>query len=178
MAGNVKYLVFGSDGEILDSNKVEVLNKSLLGGFCEIEFGFGIDLVFKDFNAHLVGGGQLILPGIRARTSYFGVGCQNYSFHAVRVGEKHYAAIVYHDCFKDIGYHFFYDWHKFFLPEKEPKCCCKANFNKVLLPYANKVRRSMCSHFNLDDVYGKDVLTKDLRITSRYRNRKPQGGSK
>jgi len=170
--GNVKYLVFGPDGEMLDNNTVEVSDKSLLGGFCKIEFGFGIDFMFNEFGAHLGGGGQLIIQGVRARTAYFTVGCQNYAFHSVRIGQKHYAAIIYHDCFKDIGYHFFYDWSKFFLPEQEPQCCCKADFNNVLLPYANKVRKSMCSFFNLDDVYGKDVLTKDLRISSCRRNRK------
>ena len=172
MAGNVKYLVFGPDGEMLGSNTVKVLDKSLPGGFCEIEFHSGIDFMFDNFVAHLGGGGQFIIQGIRARTLSFSIGCGDYAFHAVRIGQKQYAAIVYHDCFKDIGYHFFYDWSKFFLPEKEPQCCCKADFNNKLLPYANKVRKSMCSFFNLDDVYGKDVLTKDLRISSCRRNRK------
>lgn len=136
------------------------------GGLCEIEFGFGIYIRFKYHSAHLAHGGELIIEGLRARTAYFLVGCQNYAFHSVSVGSKYYSAIVYHNCFENIGYHFFYDWYKFFLPEREPRCCCKENFNQVLLPYVNKVRRSMCHHFGLDDVYGKDVLTKDLRIES------------
>jgi len=160
MASNVRYLVFDPNGDLIIGNEVCLQN-----GDIKIEFGFGIDIRIKGMpRIDFGGGGRIDMGCLSARTLSKHTGCQDYSLHEVRVHEGQYASIVYHECFENIGYHLFYEWYPFFLPSKEPHCCCKNNFNEVLLPYANKIMRSMCKHFKMEEYYGNAVLTKDLIV--------------
>jgi len=176
-ANNVTYLVFESEGKIVgtgdrDGNVLVVNDERLPGGQLGIQFDFGVTLDCNGVQAHLGGGGRLDLPYASARTLSGHLGCQDYSFHAVEVFGKFYSAIVYHKCFDAIGYHFFYEWYKFFLPDREPHCCCKAGFLQRQLPYANAVMKSMCEHFAstgnfIAESYANDYLGRDLRIHDR-----------
>lgn len=166
---NLKYLIFDSNGELIDPENKDVNSNTIFIKEMDSSFGFNscLNIEYKKIPICLCDDSYIILPNIDARLKKINLGCGDISLHSIGINRNtYYGAIIYHDCFDAIGYHLFYEWYKFFLPEKEPHCCCKNHFNEILLPYANKVRKSMCKFFNLDDVYGKDIITKDLRISS------------
>ena len=179
MNSNVRYLVFNDSGDLVDGGDIHVLHKIKIVDEnydlirydyknVVLTFGFGLDIKgFTNSSLHLTNG-NLYVDNLVARTKYHSVCGQNYTFHSVLLDGKHYSAIVYHDCFESIGYHFFYEWYKFFLPSNEPKCCCKTNYRNVLIPYVNKVQKSMCKHFKLEDCYGNCEVMPDLNVNFNF----------
>lgn len=175
---NIKYLVFDREGELIDpENKDRDSNVIQIENYTETSAGNKIDLTI-DFGPCLQiqhGSSTLCIVGYADNVSLFDVvaksmvlhlGCGEVHFHSVRIGGEYYSAIIYNECFDSVGYHLFYDWMKFFLPNQPPSCNCgDSNLNESLLPYANKVRKSMCKFFNLDHIYGNCVVTKDLRVS-------------
>jgi len=159
---NVTNLVFGINGELLNDNSIQVKKDD---GIFLIEFGF--DVCITDNTTYLsVSDGYTNWNGILICSKYDGLGCQNYAFGSVIVDGNFYSSIVYHNCFDTIGYHFFYDWLKFFIPEK-PRCdCCKGLFKKQIV-YVNQVKETMVKHFKLEDVYGNEMVNEDLRIVRK-----------
>lgn len=187
-ADNVRYLVFNADGKLVgmdnrDGDVLIVMDERLPGGKLGIQFGFSVSLDCNGVQMTLGEGGKLSLPYAFAMTKSKCLGCQDYSFHTVEVFGKFYSAIVYHECFETIGYHFFYEWYKFFLPEKEPLCCCQGRFLNRQLPHANAVMKSMCDYFSaksnsFSEAYSNNYLGRDLRIHDRrYEPEPAEAGS-
>lgn len=158
----MKYFIFGTQGELLESNEITVNENNI----ALIEFNSEVTVETYDcpLNKITVTTGQVLLPGIRIRSKTKHFGCGDLHLHDVHVGNKQYGGIVHHDCFDSVGFHVFYEWFKFYLPKKEPMCNCKVQFNEVWLPYANNAMKSMVEYFELQHVYGNAVITKDLNI--------------
>ena len=153
--GNAKYLVFGPEGELLENNVVTETDKN--GISMSVEFNLGtLDVespIYKYGNVSIAGTcNNLYVPGISARTKSNHFAGNDYCFFDCKIFGKQYAAIVYHDGLESNAPYLFYEWYKFYLPDRVPHCCCKRRFYKVWLPYVNKVYESIKIKF---PEYGK-----------------------
>jgi hypothetical protein len=160
---NYKYLVFDESGKLLKNNVINLSKE------CSIEFNCNVNIIIdvetKRMNLTLTNG-QLFVGSILINMCEKKIGSGDAYFIYVRYNQKYYGAIVYSENLSSVGFGLFYDWYKFFLPPKEPQCCCKGSFNKVQLPYVNKVMKSLVKYFNLQKYYGNSCVDKDLCISN------------
>jgi hypothetical protein len=164
---NVKYLVFGPEGELIDDNKVtEKQDEHTITA----EFGLGtLDITHSAFSgAEISVAGDcsnLYIPGLRARTKSKSSLSNHYFLADCNILGKQYAAIVYHGGLEPNAPYLFYDWFEFYLPKRVPHCCCRAQFYKVWLPYVNKVYESIKIKFPEYGKYHQDDSVSDHYCT-------------
>lgn len=171
---NATYLIFDGNGDMIDDKKHDdhifedgsyFIKLSLSG----VEIQRSMDYPIRE-PVVMVMDGISYFDGYNIKVKSGDIGGQEYKLLAVSGGKNNFRAtgIVYKKALDAIGYQFFYEFAKFFLPEREPRCCCKGNYNKVLLPYVNKVMQSMVKYHKVEEAYGNDVWTKDGAKDKRY----------
>jgi hypothetical protein len=162
---NVKYLSFDKDGKM--ANNIFSHN------------GFEIELNLNGISVKSVGTGLIVHDGsvttncYSIKVQHSNIGSREYNLMTLKSLSDSFrcSGIIYHEELDPIGWNLFFEFAKFFLPEREPRCCCKKEYNEVLLPYVNNVLKSMTKHFNNEAYYGNSIWTKDMTLTY-YRRRK------
>lgn len=168
---NVRYLVFGTSGELLKDNIVSLLDE-------KITIGFEFDVVLEINEMQLrLGSGSLYFPLGCAYIKHIDIGGQNIALSIIFINGKHYSAIVYHECFESLNMQLFNEWKDFFLGKK-PRCNCKGRYEKVLIPYANKVMQSMAKYFKLEDCYTDGEIDEDGVICFGFKNKEVRNADK
>ena len=169
---NATYLIFDKNGEIIENKKHE--DHCFIEGSYVISLGLqGVEITRSmDYPIvepqMFVTSGNSMFDGYNVRVKHGDIGGEEYRLISV-TGRNNFRAsgIVYKNTLDSIGWSFFFEFAKFFLPEREPRCCCKGHYNKVLLPYVNKVMQSMVKHFKLEEYYGNNEWTKDMVLRTK-----------
>lgn len=174
-ADNITYLVFDKNGEMMENKQHEdTIFKCGYNDEFQIRVGsHGVDAL-KISDGFKVDSNITVLDGHANFCEYsIRVKVIDIASHDCRLITVNHpngfrcSAIIYHKQLDSIGFHWFYEFAKFFLPEREPRCCCKENYNKVLLPYVNKIMQSMVKHFKVGYAYENDEWTKDMVCTRK-----------
>jgi len=154
----MKYLIFNEDGEIIEDNIIETTDGT-------IEFGSScITLNFNGNHTDTIVSGQVFINGWHIRVEQGNALGRYYMLATMVKGNIRFSAIVNHIMEDEMQFQLFFKFAEFFLPTREPHCCCKSNYNKVLLPYINKVFRSMVKHYNYEEYYNNLEYTKNNRL--------------
>jgi len=163
---NATYLIFDNNGEIVENKQHE--DCIFVDGTYGIKLGLqGVEIERSmDYPIRcpqlLVTSGSSFFDGYHIRIKNGDIGGEEYTLISISGNVFRAAGIMYKKSLSSIGFQFFYEFAKFFLPEREPRCCCKENYNKVLLPYVNKIMQSMVKYHKLEECYGDMEWTKDM----------------
>ena len=166
---NATYLIFDKDGEIVENKQHEdciFIDKNDNGTY-GIKLGLqGVEIerygLYPNNTQLLVTSGSSFFDGYHLRVKNGDIGGEDYMLISISGNNFRSAGIIYKKSLESIAFQFFYEFAKFFLPEREPRCCCKENYNKVLLPYVNKIMQSMVKYHKLEECYGDMEWTKDM----------------